>query len=133
MKALDNALSDNVTGHCINTIKRLRALISMTKEATCPTTLASSTSIPAGHAAQGISRPCSKRRSRRAFVYSYQEQAESLFRNYLDSCRGNNVTRLRDAIRNTNEELSPDEKASESIGGADRDHRIGRSTASARK
>jgi serine protein kinase len=50
----------------------------------------------------------------RAFVYSYQEQAESLFQNYLDHAEAYvNKTRVRD--RNTNEELSPDEGFLKSI------------------
>ncbi|MGH7947721.1 MAG: serine protein kinase, partial [Candidatus Binataceae bacterium] len=36
MKALDNALSDNVTGNCINPINVREALIAMTKEADLP-------------------------------------------------------------------------------------------------
>jgi len=36
MKALDNALSDNVSGNCINPINVREALISMTKEADLP-------------------------------------------------------------------------------------------------
>jgi serine protein kinase len=50
----------------------------------------------------------------RAFVYSYQEQAESLFQNYLDHAEAYvNKTRVRD--RNTNEELAPDEGFLKSI------------------
>src|SRR5437667_8056425 len=36
MKALDNALSDNITGNCINPITVREALINMTKEADLP-------------------------------------------------------------------------------------------------
>ena len=56
MKALDNALSDNVSGNCINPINVREALISMTKEADLRRRSAQAISrIPAGHAAQGIS------------------------------------------------------------------------------
>jgi serine protein kinase len=50
----------------------------------------------------------------RAFVYSYQEQAESLFQNYLDHAEAYvNKTKVRD--RNTKEELNPDEGFLKSI------------------
>src|SRR5208283_3156694 len=50
----------------------------------------------------------------RAFVFSYQEQAESLFQNYLDHAEAFvNKTRVRD--RNTKEELTPDEGFLKSI------------------
>ena len=52
----------------------------------------------------------------RAFVYSYQEQAEALFQNYLDHAEAYvNKTRVRD--RNTKEELPPAEGFLKSIGG----------------
>ena len=44
----------------------------------------------------------------KAFVYSYQEQADALFQNYLDHAEAYvNKTRVKD--RNTREELQPDE------------------------
>src|SRR5207245_8258296 len=50
----------------------------------------------------------------RAFVYSYQEQAEALFQNYLDHAEAYvNKTKVRD--RNTKEELPPDEGFLKSI------------------
>src|SRR2546426_45328 len=50
----------------------------------------------------------------KAFVYSYQEQAESLFQNYLDHAEAFvNKTRVKD--RNTKEELQPDEGFLKSI------------------
>jgi len=50
----------------------------------------------------------------RAFVYSYQEQAEALFQNYLDHAESYvNKTKVRD--RNTKEELPPDEGFLKSI------------------
>ena len=50
----------------------------------------------------------------KAFVYSYQEQAESLFQNYLDHAEGY-VTKKRLKDRNTGEELEPDESFMRSI------------------
>src|ERR1700693_2145156 len=50
----------------------------------------------------------------RPFVYSYQEQAEALFQNYLDHAEAYvNKTKVRD--RNTKEELPPDEGFLKSI------------------
>src|SRR5208282_2784813 len=69
--------------------------------------------VPAGHAAQGVSRPAGERDHPRVRV-SYQEQAESLFQNYLHHAEAYvNKTRVRD--RNTNEELAPDEGFLKSI------------------
>ena len=50
----------------------------------------------------------------KAFVYSYQEQAESLFQNYLDHAEAYvNKTKVKDP--NTREELQPDEGFLKSI------------------
>jgi serine protein kinase len=50
----------------------------------------------------------------KAFVYSYQEQAESLFQNYLDHAEAY-VTKRRMKDRNTGEELDADEGFMKSI------------------
>jgi serine protein kinase len=114
MKALDNALSDNVTGNCINPINVREALISMTKEGD----LADDTRKQYLEFLQDTLHKeyleLLEKEITRAFVYSYQEQAESLFQNYLDHAEAYvNKTRVRD--RNTNEELSPDEGFLKSI------------------
>src|SRR3989344_3823478 len=50
----------------------------------------------------------------RAFVHSYQEQAESLFQNYLDHAEAYvNKSKVKD--HNTKEELAPDEELMKSI------------------
>ena len=50
----------------------------------------------------------------KAFVYSYQEQAETLFQNYLDHAEAYvNKSKVKD--RNTKEELAPDEGFMKSI------------------
>ena len=50
----------------------------------------------------------------RAFVYAYEEQAETLFQNYLDHAEAYiNRTKVKD--RNTREELQPDEAFLKSI------------------
>src|SRR4029453_4735528 len=108
MKALDNALSDNLAGNCINPINVREALINMTKE----------TGRPEGPRKQyleflqdGLHKEyleLLEKEITKAFVYSYQEQAESLFQNYLDHAEAYvNKTKVKD--RNTKEELQPDE------------------------
>jgi serine protein kinase len=114
MKALDNALSDNVSGNCINPINVREALISMSKEAD----LADDTRKQYLEFLQDTLHKeyldLLEKEITRAFVYSYQEQAESLFQNYLDHAEAYvNKTRVRD--RNTKEELPPDEGFLKSI------------------
>src|SRR5216683_2255671 len=114
MKALDNALSDNVSGNCINPINVREALISMTKEADLPDDTRKQFLEFLQDTLHKEYLDLLEKEITRAFVYSYQEQAESLFQNYLDHAEAYvNKTRVRD--RNTNEELSPDEGFLKSI------------------
>src|SRR5712691_2121567 len=114
MKALDNALSDNVEGNCINAISVREALINMTKEADLPDDtrkqhLESLQDVLHKEYLELLEKEITK-----AFVYSYQEQAEALFQNYLDHAEAFvNKTRVKD--RNTKEELQPDEGFLKSI------------------
>src|SRR5712691_8930581 len=114
MKALDNALSDNSVGNCINPINVREALISMVKEAD----LADDTRKQHLESLQDVLHKeyleLLEKEITKAFVYSYQEQAESLFQNYLDHAEAFvNKTRVKD--RNTKEELQPDEGFLKSI------------------
>jgi serine protein kinase len=114
MKALDNALSDNVIGNCINPINVREALIAMTKEAD----LADDTRKQYLEFLQDTLHKeyldLLEKEITRAFVFSYQEQAEALFQNYLDHAEAYvNKTKVRD--RNTKEELTPDEGFLKSI------------------
>lgn len=114
MKALDNALSDNVSGNCINPINVREALIGMVKEAD----LADDTRKQYLEFLQDTLHKeyleLLEKEITRAFVYSYQEQAEALFQNYLDHAEAYvNKTKVRD--RNTKEELPPDEGFLKSI------------------
>ena len=114
MKALDNALSDNVTGNCINPINVREALISMTKEADLPDDTRKQYLEFLQDTLHKEYLDLLEKEITRAFVYSYQEQAESLFQNYLDHAEAYvNKTNVRD--RNTKEELSPDEGFLKSI------------------
>jgi serine protein kinase len=114
MKALDNALSDNVEGNCINPINVREALIAMVKEAdvgddTRKQHLEFLQDILHKEYLEALEKEITK-----AFVYSYQEQAEALFQNYLDHAEAFvNKTRVKD--RNTREDLQPDEGFLKSI------------------
>jgi serine protein kinase len=114
MKALDNALSDNTAGNCINPINVREALINMVKEAD----LSDDTRKQYLEALQDTLHKeyleILEKEITRAFVYSYQEQAESLFQNYLDHAEAYvNKSKVKD--RNTKEELAPDEGFLKSI------------------
>lgn len=114
MKALDNALSDNMRGKCINPISVREALIAKTKEADLPDDARKQyldflQDILHKEYLEILEREISK-----AFVYSYKEQAEALFQNYLDHAEAYvNKTKVKDA--NTKEELQPDEGFLKSI------------------
>ncbi len=114
MKALDNALSDNVSGNCINPINVRESLIAMTKEADLPDDTRKQYLEFLQDTLHKEYLELLEKEITRAFVYSYQEQAESLFQNYLDHAEAYvNKTKVRD--RNTKEELAPDEGFLKSI------------------
>ncbi len=114
MKALDNALSDNTEGNCINPINVREALINMVKEADLPDDTRKRYLEILQDTLHKEYLDVLEREITKAFVYSYQEQAESLFQNYLDHAEAFvNKTKVRD--RNTNEELQPDDAFLKSI------------------
>ncbi len=114
MKALDNALSDNISGNCINAITVREALINMTKEADLPDDARKQYLDFLQDILHKEYLDVLEKEITKAFVYSYQEQAESLFQNYLDHAEAYvNKTRVKD--RNTKEELQPDEGFLKSI------------------
>lgn len=114
MKVLDNALSDNVSGKCINPINVREALLGMVKEAE----LSDDTRKQYLEFLQDTLHKnyleVLKKEITKAFVYAYEEQAESLFQNYLDHAEAYvNKTKVKDS--NTKEELQPDEGFLKSI------------------
>ncbi len=114
MKALDNALSDNVEGNCINPINVREALINMVKEADLPDDTRKQYLEFLQDVLHKEYLEMLEKEITKAFVYSYQEQAEALFQNYLDHAEAFvNKTRVKD--RNTKEELQPDEGFMKSI------------------
>ena len=114
MKALDNALSDNAAGNCINPINVREALINMTKEADLPDDTRKQYLDFLQDILHKEYLEILEKEITKAFVYSYQEQAESLFQNYLDHAEAYvNKTKVKD--RNTKEELQADEGFLKSI------------------
>jgi serine protein kinase len=114
MKALDNALSDNVDGNCINPINVREALTNMVKEADLPDDTRKQHLEFLQDVLHKEYLELLEKEITKAFVYSYQEQAESLFQNYLDHAEAFvNKTRVKD--RDTREELQPDEGFLKSI------------------
>lgn len=114
MKALDNALSDNVEFNVIHPLNVREALIAMVKEAD----LADDTKRHYLEILRDIIHKdyleILEKEITKAFVYSYQEQAETLFQNYLDHSEAY-VTKAKVKDRNTTEELEPDENFLKSI------------------
>jgi serine protein kinase len=114
MKALDNALSDNIEGNCINPINVREALINMVKEADLPDDTRKQHLDFLQDVLHKEYLEIVEKEITKAFVYSYEEQAESLFQNYLDHAEAYvNKTKVHD--RNTKEELQPDEAFLKSI------------------
>src|SRR5713101_367980 len=107
MKALDNALSDNVSGNCINPINVREALIGMVKEGDLPDDSRKQYLEFLQDTLHKEYLDLLEKEITRAFVYSYQEQAEALFQNYLDHAEA--------YVNNTKEELAPDEGFLKSI------------------
>ena len=106
MKALDNALSES--GRCINPINVREALISMIKDQDLAD---DSRKLYLEFLQDTLHKEyleLLEKEITKAFVYSYQEQADALFQNYLDHAEAYvNKTKVKD--RNTREELQPDE------------------------
>lgn len=114
MKALDNTLSDNMEGNCINPIHVREALINMVKEADLPDDTRKQYLEFLQDTLHKEYLDLLEKEITRAFVYSYQEQAETLFQNYLDHTEAYvNKSKVKD--QNTKEELAPDEGFMKSI------------------
>lgn len=114
MKALDNALSDNIKDNCIHPISVRESLVQMVKESDLPD---DTRKQYLGFLQDTLHKEyleVLEKEITKAFVYSYREQAESLFQNYLDHAEAY-VTKKRVKDRNTGEELEPDEGFMKSI------------------
>lgn len=112
MKALDNALADSEAG--INPISVREALIAMVKQSEL-------SDDARKHCLELLQNTLHKayleileKEITKAFVYSYEEQAETLFQNYLDHAEAYvNKSRVKD--RDTREDLQPDENFLKSV------------------
>lgn len=114
MKALDNALSDNIADNCIHPLSVREALVNLVKASDF-------VEEKKRHYLELLRDVIHKdyldileKDITKAFIYSYREQAESLFQNYLDHAEAY-VTKRKVKDRNTKEELSPDEPFLKSI------------------
>jgi serine protein kinase len=106
MKSLDNALAES--GRCINPINVREALIAMVKEQDITDDMRKQYLEFLQDTIHKDYLDLLEKEITKAFVYSYQEQADALFQNYLDHAEAYvNKTRVKD--RNTREELQPDE------------------------
>jgi serine protein kinase len=106
MKSLDNALSES--GRCINPINVREALINMVKDQDVTDDTRKQYLEFLQDTIHKEYLTLLEKEITKAFVYSYQEQADALFQNYLDHAEAYvNRTRVKD--RNTREELQPDE------------------------
>lgn len=114
MKALDNALSDNIEQNCIHPISVRESLVHMVKESDFPEDVRKRYLEFLQDTLHREYLEVLEREITKAFVYSYQDQAESLFQNYLDHAESY-VTKKKLKDRNTGEELEPDEGFMKSI------------------
>ncbi len=114
MKALDNALSENFEGNCINPINVMESLVHMIKAADIPDDTRKEYLEYLQDTMHKEYLEILDKEITRAFVYSYNEQAEALFQNYLDHAEAYvNRTKVKDP--NTREDLEPDQAFLRSI------------------
>jgi Putative Ser protein kinase len=112
MKALDNALAESPQG--ITPINIREALINMVKDGELPDDTRKQYLEFLQDTLHKVYLEILEKEITKAFVYSYEEQAETLFQNYLDHAEAYvNRTRVKD--RNTREELQPDENFLKSV------------------
>lgn len=114
MKALDNALSDNIDQNAIHPISVREALVNMVKESELADDIRKRYLEFLQDTLHKEYLEVLEKEITKAFVYSYQEQAESLFQNYLDHAESY-VTKKKFKDRSTGEELEPDEGFMKSI------------------
>jgi serine protein kinase len=114
MKALDNALSDNIEENAIHPISVREALVHMVKEADFADDVKKRYLEFLQDTLHKEYLEVLEKEITKAFVYSYQEQAEALFQNYLDHAESY-VTKKKFKDRSTGEALEPDEGLMKSI------------------
>jgi len=106
LKSLDNALSDS-EDNCINPINVREALITKIKESSFPEDLRKKYLTFLQDTIHKEYLEILEKEITKAFVHSYEEQAETIFSNYLDHAEAYvNKTKIKDS--STKEELEPD-------------------------
>lgn len=114
MKALDNALSDNIENNCIHPLNVRESLVNMVKNSDFADDVKRNYLEILRDLIHKDYLEILEKEITKAFVYSYNEQAETLFQNYLDHAEAY-VTKKKVKDRNTGEELTPDEAYLKSI------------------
>lgn len=114
MKALDNALSDNIEDNAIHPLNVREALVNLVKSSDFPDDTKRHYLELLRDVIHKDYLEILEKEITKAFIYSYKEQADSLFQNYLDHAEAY-VTKSKVKDRNTKEELSPDEAFLKSI------------------
>ncbi len=114
MKALDNALSDNIEANCIHPISVRESLVHMVKESDFADDVRKRYLEFLQETLHKEYLEILEKEITKAFVHAYSEQAEALFQNYLDHAESY-VTKKKFKDRNTGEELEPDEGFMKSI------------------
>ncbi|HHD2751393.1 TPA: PrkA family serine protein kinase [Clostridium perfringens] len=113
IKAIDNALS-NTEHKCINPLSVMESIIKSVKDMDISQ---DDKKKYLGYIQDTIRKEYNKileKEITKAFIHSFQEQAESLFNNYIDNAEAYvNKTKLKDSA--TSEELEPDEEFMRSI------------------
>ncbi|MCD6043094.1 MAG: PrkA serine kinase, partial [Burkholderiales bacterium] len=112
MKALDTALSQNPKS--IHPISVRESLIGMVKEADLAEDVKKQYLEYLQDTLHKVYLELLEKDITKAFIYSYREQAETLFQNYLDHAEAY-VTKSKVRDHNTREELQPDEAFLKSI------------------
>jgi serine protein kinase len=114
MKALDEALSENAGAQCINPISVREALVSRVRDAEFSDDTRKKYLEFLQDTLHKEYLALLEKEITKAFVYAYEEQAETLFQNYLDHAEAFvNKGKVKD--RATGEELEPDEGFLKSI------------------
>lgn len=114
MKALDNALSDNIHDNCIHPLSIRESLVNMVKSSDFADDVKRHYLELLRDVIHKDYLEILEKEITKAFVFSYKEQAETLFQNYLDHAEAY-VTKTKVKDQNTKEELSPDEAFLKSI------------------
>ena len=112
LKALDNALTQS--GKCVNPINVRESLVQMVKDGDMPDDQRKTLLDFLQDKIHKEYLELLEKEVTKAFVYSYREQAETVFENYLDHAGAYvNKTKVKD--KNTKEELKPDENFLKSV------------------